>query len=168
MNLITNASEAIGDQVGCIRISTGRMECDESDFAETYVHDGLQKGTYVFLEVTDSGWPGLPDSGVPEEPLSLPSDAQMADLVLTELAGRLAEEILAKAMSIRRATYEEGMRLEKEGLFEDALDRYAAFVLMAGDAFPLEARVAGDKIERRWGLAIAEDGSIDISNLRLD
>ena len=55
MNLITNASEAIGDQTGVVRIATGAMECDQSYLRETVMDDGLPAGRYVFVEVADTG-----------------------------------------------------------------------------------------------------------------
>jgi CheY-like chemotaxis protein len=55
MNLITNASEAIGDKSGIISISTGLLHADEHYLAHTYLHDNLQAGYYVTLEVADTG-----------------------------------------------------------------------------------------------------------------
>ena len=55
MNLITNASEAIGDKSGIISISTGLLHADEQYLAQTYLNDKLQAGYYVSLEVADTG-----------------------------------------------------------------------------------------------------------------
>lgn len=55
MNLIVNASEAIGDRSGVIAISTGLMDCDREYLAGTYVSEDLKEGPYVFLEVADTG-----------------------------------------------------------------------------------------------------------------
>jgi PAS domain S-box-containing protein len=55
MNLIINASEAIGDEIGVVSVRTGTIQADSSFFAETYTHDNLPEGTYVYLEVSDSG-----------------------------------------------------------------------------------------------------------------
>jgi len=55
MNLITNASEAIGDCSGVISISTGAMETDRTYLQETYLDEGLPEGLYVTLEVADTG-----------------------------------------------------------------------------------------------------------------
>ena len=55
MNLIINASEAIGDRSGIISISTGAMECDRCYLAETYLDEQLPEGLYVYLEVADTG-----------------------------------------------------------------------------------------------------------------
>jgi PAS domain S-box-containing protein len=55
MNLITNASEALGDESGVISIATGLMECDRGYLAGSYLDDTLPAGPYVYLEVSDSG-----------------------------------------------------------------------------------------------------------------
>jgi signal transduction histidine kinase len=55
MNLITNASEALEEQSGIISVSTGIMECDQTYLAESFLDDKLHEGTYVYLEVSDSG-----------------------------------------------------------------------------------------------------------------
>lgn len=55
MNLVINASEAIGDEQGVIGISTGIMQCDRVWFADASADDNLPEGQYVFLEVSDTG-----------------------------------------------------------------------------------------------------------------
>ncbi|HOV72480.1 MAG TPA: PAS domain S-box protein [Candidatus Hydrogenedentes bacterium] len=55
MNLITNASDAIGDNVGVISISTGVMEVTHEYLSQTYLDDSLAGGLYIFLEVSDTG-----------------------------------------------------------------------------------------------------------------
>ncbi len=55
MNLITNASEAIGDRSGVISISTGVTECDRAYLKGTYLDEELPEGLYVVLEVSDTG-----------------------------------------------------------------------------------------------------------------
>jgi two-component system, cell cycle sensor histidine kinase and response regulator CckA len=55
MNLITNASEAIGHSGGTIQLSTGAMTCDREFLAATYLDDDLPEGTYTYLEVRDTG-----------------------------------------------------------------------------------------------------------------
>jgi len=55
MNLIINASDAIGDSVGSISISTGEMLCDSEYLSESYLDEELPPGNYVYLEVSDSG-----------------------------------------------------------------------------------------------------------------
>jgi len=134
---------------------------------ESVTFVAITSGATVTEEVTDRGWPGIADAGIPEEPLLLPSDAALADAVLVDLAKRLAGEILDRARAIRRQLYREARALEKDDRGADALDRYAAFLFTARAAFPLEARVAADKIEAEWGLKLTDDGAVDISELRL-
>ncbi len=55
MNLIINASEAIGDQSGVITVSVGATRCDEEYLRKTELREALAPGLYVYLEVTDTG-----------------------------------------------------------------------------------------------------------------
>jgi PAS domain S-box-containing protein len=55
MNLIINASDAIGDQSGVIAVTSGVMYCDRSYLSETYLDENLNEGLYVYLEVADTG-----------------------------------------------------------------------------------------------------------------
>jgi two-component system, cell cycle sensor histidine kinase and response regulator CckA len=55
MNLVLNASDAIGEASGMIAISTGAMACDRKYLSETYLDESLEEGLYVFLEVSDNG-----------------------------------------------------------------------------------------------------------------
>ncbi len=61
MNLVINASEAIGDTSGTIRVVTGWQMCDQAYFGDASVGNTLPDGRYVFLEVSDTG------SGMTEE-----------------------------------------------------------------------------------------------------
>ncbi|MFA6148232.1 MAG: response regulator [bacterium] len=55
MNLIINASEAIGDRSGVITVSVGATRCDEEYLSGTEMSDNLAPGLYVHLIVTDTG-----------------------------------------------------------------------------------------------------------------
>ena len=55
MNLVINASEAIGDRSGDIVITTGCMECDRSYLKDVWLDENLSAGQYVYLEIADSG-----------------------------------------------------------------------------------------------------------------
>ncbi len=55
MNLITNASEALREQTGVVKVRTGVRECDKALFDEARIADGCADGTYVFVEVSDTG-----------------------------------------------------------------------------------------------------------------
>jgi PAS domain S-box-containing protein len=55
MNLVMNASDAIGEKSGVITISTGSMHADRRYLSELTGAVDLTAGTYVVLEVTDNG-----------------------------------------------------------------------------------------------------------------
>ncbi len=55
LNLITNASDAIGEDAGEILVTTGTRHCNREYLRGTYVDEALAEGTYVFLEVVDDG-----------------------------------------------------------------------------------------------------------------
>jgi PAS domain S-box-containing protein len=55
MNLIINASEAIGPQNGVISVVTGTEACDRAYLARAYIDERLPEGAYVFVEVSDTG-----------------------------------------------------------------------------------------------------------------
>ncbi len=55
MNLVINASDAIGEKSGFISLSTGVMMCDRTYLSETWLNEGLPEGAYVYIEVADTG-----------------------------------------------------------------------------------------------------------------
>lgn len=55
MNLIVNASEAIGNRPGVVSVSTGVKYCDEHCLAQSRLREKPKPGRYVFLEVRDTG-----------------------------------------------------------------------------------------------------------------
>ena len=55
MNLIINASEAVGKESGAITITTGVMDCDQDYLRKSYLHEDQPEGTYVYVEVADTG-----------------------------------------------------------------------------------------------------------------
>jgi len=58
LNLITNASEAIGEAGGTITVRTGRLEADRDALAGFQLSQDLDPGIYAVFEVTDTG-PGM-------------------------------------------------------------------------------------------------------------
>jgi two-component system cell cycle sensor histidine kinase/response regulator CckA len=64
MNLITNASEAIGDKVGTITVLTERIRLEEGQESPERSSQALPTGPYIRLAVTDTG------SGMDEETLA--------------------------------------------------------------------------------------------------
>ncbi|MBL1353028.1 MAG: PAS domain S-box protein [Zetaproteobacteria bacterium] len=55
MNLVINASEAIGKHSGTITLHTGVVDIDQQYITTTYIDSDLNPGRYVALEVSDTG-----------------------------------------------------------------------------------------------------------------
>ncbi len=55
MNLLTNASEAVGDVSGVISITTGAMYCDTEYLKNTEMATDISDRMYVYVEVSDTG-----------------------------------------------------------------------------------------------------------------
>ena len=55
MNLVINASEAIGDMSGVISVNSGSMECDRAYLRSIWLDENIDAGLYVFLEIADTG-----------------------------------------------------------------------------------------------------------------
>ncbi|MCP4213873.1 MAG: response regulator [bacterium] len=55
LNLVSNASEALGEAEGTIAIYVGKLYCDSNCLNQPYLQEDLPGGDYIFLEITDSG-----------------------------------------------------------------------------------------------------------------
>jgi PAS domain S-box-containing protein len=55
LNLVTNASEALGGGSGTIVVRTGEKDCTRGDLLRSCLGDNLPEGRYVFLDVSDTG-----------------------------------------------------------------------------------------------------------------
>ncbi|MCU0618377.1 MAG: PAS domain-containing protein [Gemmatimonadaceae bacterium] len=55
VNLLSNASEALGDHEGTVTLRTAVEECDAATLATAMGDEGLRPGRYVVLEVRDTG-----------------------------------------------------------------------------------------------------------------
>ncbi|MHC4717315.1 MAG: PAS domain-containing hybrid sensor histidine kinase/response regulator, partial [Planctomycetota bacterium] len=55
MNLITNASEAIGAEQGTVKVSTGVMEADRAYLDQAHLAREIPEGQYVYVDVADTG-----------------------------------------------------------------------------------------------------------------
>jgi two-component system, cell cycle sensor histidine kinase and response regulator CckA len=64
-NLVRNASEAMGQDEGAITVATGSMKCDENYLRATYFDIQMEPGTYVYLQVSDTGC-GIDASAIPK------------------------------------------------------------------------------------------------------
>ena len=61
MNLVTNASEAIGDKEGVVSIRTGTQVYSETDLTRDFSGQAIEPGTFLTLEVSDTGQGMSPD-----------------------------------------------------------------------------------------------------------
>jgi len=55
LNLVSNASEALGEGTGRIAVRTGALYADHAALSHAFPDDDLPEGTYVYLEVADTG-----------------------------------------------------------------------------------------------------------------
>ena len=55
MNLVINASEALGENNGTIIIATGYKDCDENYLKAVTTNMSIEAGPYVYLEIGDTG-----------------------------------------------------------------------------------------------------------------
>ncbi len=55
MNLIVNASDAIGDKQGIISLTTGTVYADHDYFMGSFMAPDLPEGQYAYVQVTDDG-----------------------------------------------------------------------------------------------------------------
>ncbi|MDD2735138.1 MAG: PAS domain S-box protein [Desulfuromonadaceae bacterium] len=55
MNLVINASEAIGEKSGVIAITTGCMDCGRSYLKDIWLDENISEGLYIYLEIADTG-----------------------------------------------------------------------------------------------------------------
>jgi two-component system, cell cycle sensor histidine kinase and response regulator CckA len=62
MNMITNASEAIGDRPGVITVTAGEQAFDEAYLSRSRIEQKPAPGRFVFVEVTDTGCGMDPDT----------------------------------------------------------------------------------------------------------
>ncbi len=62
INLITNASDALGDAPGSITLATGMVYADRAYLARAWLDEDLPEGPYVWIEVSDTGIGMAPDT----------------------------------------------------------------------------------------------------------
>lgn len=62
MNLVINASEAIGNRSGAITLSTGLVRADRAYLEETFLAPDLSEGDFVSIEVSDTGCGMTPET----------------------------------------------------------------------------------------------------------
>jgi CheY-like chemotaxis protein len=55
LNLLTNASDALGEAPGAIRVSTRLVNASPADLVSPFIHEPPAAGEYVVLQVSDTG-----------------------------------------------------------------------------------------------------------------
>ena len=55
MNLVVNASEALGDRAGVVSVTSGSLQAQGDYLRNTFLAPELAEGKYVFIEVSDNG-----------------------------------------------------------------------------------------------------------------
>jgi two-component system, cell cycle sensor histidine kinase and response regulator CckA len=55
MNLVINASEAVGSESGVITVTTSVLDCDHIFLSGIWMYDQLEPGSYLCFEVADTG-----------------------------------------------------------------------------------------------------------------
>ena len=96
MNLITNATEAIGDRGGIISISTGAVECDRAYLNNIRPDEELPEGAYVSLSISDTG------AGVEEETQKRIDLSAYSKFGMFEQWGPLNVEGMYQRLSLQR------------------------------------------------------------------
>jgi len=61
LNLVTNAAQAIGDNVGTVRVECRALDATDDDLAASFDSPSLHAGRYVQLSVSDTGCGIAPD-----------------------------------------------------------------------------------------------------------
>ncbi len=142
MNLIINASEAIGEGEGVITISVGAGDYDREALADMAVHGDMVAGRYVFLTVQDNG------CGMDEETAGRVFDP----FFTTKFTGRGLG--LAAASGIVRG-HKGGIKIESEPGKGTAFTVLLPAVDRAVDRLP--AASGGDMLWRRTGTILLAD-----------
>jgi PAS domain S-box-containing protein len=151
MNLITNASEAIGDQSGVISLTTGAMDCDDAYLKGLESGGGsLPAGRYVYLEVGDTG------HGMDRETMARIFDP----FFTTKFTGRGLG--LAAVQGIVRG-HKGGLRV-----YSEAGKGTTFKVLLPAESRPAEtlsAKAAADGTWQGHGLVLLADDEAPIRNM---
>jgi len=130
MNLVTNASEAIGDAEGLVTIRTGTRIFDRPELLREFPGQSLEPGTFLTLEVSDTG------QGMPPEVLA----RIFEPFFTTKFTGRGLG--LAAMQGIVRG-HKGGIRVYSE------VGKGSTFKLVfpAGEGMRVEAQAPGDEAD---------------------
>jgi PAS domain S-box-containing protein len=150
LNLIINASEAIGDEPGVVTIGAGTIEADRACLGQTYLGPELPEGSYIYLDIRDSG------CGMDEETRSRIFDP----FFTTKFTGRGLG--LAALLGIARA-HRGAVRVESEpgrGTWFRLL-----FPCVSGSAAAIEKTMARSREWRGSGTVLVVDDEEEVRDL---
>jgi PAS domain S-box-containing protein len=175
MNLVTNASEAIGDRDGVIRVTTRHLKAGRNSTG-----DGLADHDYLQLEVSDTGH-GMPTETQAKvfDPFFTTKSAghglglSIVQGIVRNLGGSICltsepgkgttVQILLPCIETKAVTTSDGTA----EIEEPASPSREATILVVEDEYPLRQAVA--KVLRNGGFRVLEaaDGSSAIDHLRV-
>jgi PAS domain S-box-containing protein len=157
MNLVTNASEAIGDQHGTVTIRVGAVQLGQEASSRMLVGEDLPEGRYVGLEVADTG------TGIAEGARSKLFDP----FYTTKFAGRgLGLAAVLGIVRAHRGAIEVGSRVGEGSTFRMLLP-----VAEVGAAASSEDRGSRDRDSRGSGKILIvddEEGVRDVAKGMLE
>ncbi len=141
LNLVLNGAEAIGDDVGVVRVTTGAERLDAATLGDFFPRDDLRPGTFVFVRVADDGC-GMSDA----------VRARMFDpFFTTKFTGRGLG--LATVLGIVRG-HSGGLRVvtrEGEGT------TVTVVLPVCGDAEPITAEIPSDELQGSGTVLVVDD-----------
>jgi len=149
MNLVVNASEAVGDHQGTVTVSTGARTFAREDFTGVVLGDKLAPGQFVWCSVADTGCG-----------MSRATQARIFDpFYSTKFTGRGLG--LATALGIVRG-HKGAIKVESE---EGKGSIFTVFLPVAAGAAAKDAVAGGDAIPRGTGTVLVVDDDERIRGL---
>ena len=168
INLVTNASEALGEQDGVIRLSTARVTVEPDSSA---CAGGLPAGDYLQLQVSDTGCGMTPEmqAKILDPFFTTKSPGRGLGLSVAHgIVKRLSGEITIRSQLNHGTTVEIMLPGAEKSLAPDRSNRGMArgTVLMVEDEEVM--RIAASRMLQKHGFTVLEatDGSVALEMLR--
>jgi signal transduction histidine kinase/CheY-like chemotaxis protein len=173
MNLIINASDAVGDGAGDILVRTCARPCTAWDLGSPYTDDPLPEGLYVQLEVTDTG------CGMDRETAKRIFDpffttkftgrglglAAVLGIVRSRRGSIQVESEPGRGTCIRVLLPAQCASPAPAGAVSDPAAAHASGLVMVGDDEPAVRRVATRVLERMGMRVITAGDGVEAVNL---
>jgi len=74
--------------------------------------------------VTDDYVSGVPEAGIEDDPLEIPTDKELLEELTTKQVGRMATNILDRLQSLQLEYFQNGQRLQQRKEYEKAIEAY--------------------------------------------